>query len=94
MESSDQDGKETQVSFKTFEGGRAVVSAQRDHSWPAPSPAFRWNNLIPKLEKVCAPSKAQHSQGNPKEPEPKQPGSLKNSWPGAVRKKTRERRRK
>lgn len=58
VESSDQDGKETQVSFKTFEGGRGrtrvVVSVQGDHTWPASRAVFWWNNLIPSWKK-CAP---------------------------------------
>lgn len=58
VESSDQDGKETQVSFKTFEGGRGrtrvTVRVQGDHTWPASRAVFWWDNLIPTWKK-CVP---------------------------------------
>lgn len=68
VESSDQDGKETQVSFKTFEGdkgrqeSRSVFEAI---TLVQLSPVFSWKDRIPQLEKLCTPSKAQHSGDNP-----------------------------
>lgn len=94
VESSDQEGKETQVSFKTLQYDRerqASLSALRGECH-----RDAWL-LMGEQQKLFLPSSAedaQHPQGNPKQQEMKQPSGLENSSIGNVWKHSEGKRKR
>lgn len=87
-------GRRPRCHSKPLRETRVTVSLPRGSARPAPSPVFRWEDLIPQLEKPCVPSKSQPSTREPQTARPetsRQPEKFI-SW--SCEKKNLQRKRK